>query len=145
MTLVECLLALVILMVAVLAVTCTINSGHQHQEYADRALRAVRLGEHLLEEIQTRPYAGSQAAGGRSAYHIDDFDGFLEPPGGLADSSGTLYLERDQRFTRTATVTPANVAIVGIGARDGKMILVTLQSDQGEAWALSRFICEESP
>lgn len=142
MTVVECLLALVILAIAILGLTGAANSGHQHQQHSERVLRAVRLAEHLLEEIQSRPYSGNGAS--RTSYHMDDFNNFEELSGDLKDFTSSLYGAADQRYSRTVSVTDSTLTLVALENAEipGKTLMVTVQDASGAHWQLSRFIAE---
>ena len=142
LTLVECLLAVLILSVAVLGMSYATTSGHEHLHHSDTRLRAIRVAEHLMEEIQSRPYDGS--GGIRSEFCIDDFNGFAEDAGGLADFSNTPYDEEDQAFSRSATVVAANLVVPELEnvIIPGKTVTVTVSSMAGSQWVISRFIPE---
>lgn len=142
MTLVECMIAMALLTIAALGMTFAATTGHVHLSIADDTLRAVRLGEHLLEEIIGRPYDGSGAS--RATYCVDDYDGFTEPAGTLQDFASTPYEAVDQSFSRSVTVNPSSVTIAALGGAviPGKVVSVTVRDAQGSAWTLTRFIAE---
>lgn len=142
MTLVESLAALAILSVAILGIAFTATVGHQHSHHGDAMLRAVRLAEHLMEEVISRPYSGSGAD--RLTFHMDDYDAFEEALGTIRDFNGTLYGPDDQRFTRSASVNGASHAVPDLGGTTfvGKTIVVTVRDQEGAAWEITRFVPE---
>lgn len=142
LTLAECLLAIVVLWVAVLGLSFATTAGHQHLNHGDRMLRAVRLAEHLMEEIQSRPYSGSGI--GRPSYHIDDYNGFNEAAGELRDFAGDLYDDADQIFNRSVAITSASQTVGSLDGLtiSGKTIVITLEDAAGAQWTLSRFVPE---
>jgi len=140
LTLVECLLAMLILSIAVLGITYATTAGHQHLHYADSSLRAVRLAENLIEEIQSRPYFGHGAD--RPTFHVDDYDNLHEAPGSLKDCNAVLYDAADQVFSRSASVTDTttNVPDLENAAMPCKTVVVTVHDAFGDHWQLSRLI-----
>jgi len=145
MTLVECMAAMLILSVAVLAVTYVTSAGHAHLHHGETALRAVRLAENLIEEIVGRPYHGSGAT--RDAYCIDDYDGFSETAGTLRDAAGVLHPDADQAFNRAAEVEPLTLTIADLDNASiaAKRIVVTVEDMEGNAWSVSRLAPEPTP
>src|SRR5437868_946559 len=109
MTIVECLWATTILGATMLAATYTVVAGNQHASRADRAARATRLARNLMEEITSMAYQdpGSSPVFGpepgetlRTLYNdVDDYNGYFEALGALADVTGTLYPTDDQQFS----------------------------------------------
>ncbi len=142
LTLVECVLAMVVLSIGVLGMVYATTAGHHHLHGSDLQLRAVRLAEHLLEEIHARPYSGSGI--GRASFCVDDYDGFSEDPGQVRSFTGELYGDHDQIFSRSVTVTAANETVADLDGASipGKTVTVTVQDSRGVNWSLSRFICE---
>src|SRR5687767_12913893 len=63
LTLIETMLAMVVLSVAVFALLSTLVAGEQQLQEADHALAASRLARDLLEEIVARPYEDPQEPG----------------------------------------------------------------------------------
>ena len=144
-TLAESLLAMVIVALAVLSISYVTTAGHQHMHHGEMSLRAVRLAEHLMEEIITRPYHGSGGSE-RHEYHLDDFDGFQEEPGSLTDFTGTPYSAADQKFTRRVSIDGAAITVDDLDdiTIDGKLVTITVERAEGRQWQLTRFIPEPS-
>lgn len=145
--LMDALMAMAVLSVVVLGVTYATTAGHQHLRQGDQTLRAVRLAEHLMEEIVSRPYSGSDTSD-RSAFHLGDYDGFSEEIGELTDFSGARYAAEEQRFARSAKVTDATHTLSGLGSLSvsGKRVTVAITDRRGQSWTLERFVPEpQSP
>lgn len=149
----ECLLAIVLLAATLLAVISTVTAGQQHVAYADQGLRAVRLAQDLVEEITARAYSepGGVASFGLEAGEsarpefddLDDYDGYTEEPGMLANFRGDRYDAQDQVFRRSVTVADANQDVAALGTTiGGRTVTVFVQGPKGEQWEFSRFIPE---
>jgi type II secretory pathway pseudopilin PulG len=106
-TLVEALVAAVVLALSVAAVTVPFTAGTRNQEVEARLTMATGLAEQLMEEILQRSFEEPDDADGiaedgskfgpdagessRAAYDaIDDFHGWVENAGQVRDSSGVL-------------------------------------------------------
>jgi type II secretory pathway pseudopilin PulG len=155
LTVVECLLAIVLLAATLLAVISTVTAGQQHVAYADQGMRAVRLAQDLLEEITARAYSepnGVASFGpevGESARSefddLDDYDSYAEEPGSLADFRGERYGPQDQACRRSVTVADASQDAAALGTTiTGRTVTVLVQGPKGEQWEFSRFIPEPS-
>ena len=153
LTVVECLIALTILSVTVLAATMTLSAGAQHDRRANLAAIAARLGHDLLEEIASRDYSEpvSAAVFGKEFEEltradfddVDDYNNFNEARGTVKNFDGVLYAAQDQRFARTTTVTKGWMDVADLGRRvNGLTVQVTLTSESGEKWQFTRFIPE---
>jgi len=142
--LIECLLATLVLTVAVLGLALAIGAGRQQVTYAVEEHHATSLAEQLLEEIVARPYAGNGTA--RSDWCLDDYDGFAEAPGGLMDAQGELLNDEYQGFARACSVTPGSITLAGLssGPIPGKNVVVTITGLTGAEWDFERFIPEPS-
>lgn len=142
LTMVECLLATVVLAIVGLAMVFVLSSGRARFAYSESALRGVRLGEHLLEEAAARPYSGTGAS--RSTWCMDDYNGFSDGPKDLADFTGNAYASGDQGFQRTVEVTPSSVAVPQLASfvAAGKVLKVRVDAPDGESWEVVRFVAE---
>lgn len=141
LTLIECLVATAILSIVVLGVCYVGVAGQQHLRASDVALRAVRLAEQLMEEVESRSYSGAGST--RSDWHMDDYNGFSESAGTLKDFTGTLYADAtDQAYSRSVTVAAGSVTIAELGnfTRAGKTVTVTVRHTGGLQWRVVRFI-----
>ena len=152
LTLIECMMALVILMLAVLAANFAVAAGRQHAREGELALNAVRLLEDMVEEIISLPYAdpdGELTPGpevdetGRPLFdNIDDFHNYQEEPGGLVDFSGNPYDSNYQVFVRAVTVTYGSESPAGMGTINGVTVNVAVKDDRGMSWDVTRFVPE---
>jgi hypothetical protein len=153
LTVVECLLALTILSVTVLAATMTLSAGAQHDRRGDLASIAARLGRDLLEEICSREYREPISAPGfgpefgettRALFDdVDDYNGLTEARGDLENFAGVKYAQYEQRFARSVTVTAGAVHVADLSQNiNGLTVVVTLRSESGETWQFTRFIPE---
>lgn len=152
-TLAEVLFASAILAFIVAGLTQTIVTGQTHTYNALHEERALSLAEALMEEALALPYAdrGGDTTPGpddneptRDRFDgLDDFDGFSEDAGELADPAGVLYPELFQRFTRSVEATYDTAAIAGFGGtRNGISITVTVADPGGREWTITRFVAE---
>lgn len=145
LTLVEALLASVVLVVVVAAVSQALLAGQMQTYDAVHRERAIALGEALMDEIVRLPYADEDADGEASRANFDDLDdynGFSES-GTLTDLEGTALPSAYNDFTRSATVTSSSQTVAGFGAAiDGLEIVVTVTDGTGATWVLKQFIPE---
>jgi len=106
-TLLEALLAAVILVIAVTAVVMPFTVGMRTQMVEARQTLAVPLAEELMEEVLLRPfeepYDGDEQAEPPAAFGpeaeetsrdqfsaIDDYHGYTDPPGTITDPGGSV-------------------------------------------------------
>lgn len=153
LTLAEVLLASAVLAFIVAGLTQTIVSGQSHTYNALHEERALSLAEALMDEVLALPYAdlGGDTTPGpddgetsRDLFDgLDDFHGFSEDTGELADPAGVLYPELFQRFTRTVDASYGTTTVAGFGgSRDGLSITVTVADPGGREWSITRFVAE---
>lgn len=152
LTLVEGLLASALLAFAVAAVSQAVVAGQMQTVEALHHRRAVELTEALMDEVLRLPYDDPQGASSpgpeagessRSAFdNADDYHGFSETAGTLADAAGTLYSAPFQDFTRSVTAAYGNVTVTGFAsAIPGLTVTVTVQ-EAGLTWSVTRFIAQ---
>ena len=152
-SLIEVLIASAILSFAVAAICQAIVAGQMQTYEALHQLRAMSLAEALVEEMQALPYVdpeGAAATGpdaGETARTLfdnaDDFDGFSETAGTVADAAGVAYGAAFAPFSRSVTAGYQTVTIGDLGAPiDGLAVLVTVTDDRGMTWTAGRFIPE---
>ena len=157
LTLVECLLAMAILGMAVAAFSQAFFTGQMQTHDALHRRRAVELAEALMDEILSLPYCDAQdetcgdsgpgpEAGetNRASFdNVDDFHGFSESAGSLADAAGTAYDALYQDFQRSVTVTTGNVSVTGFADPiPGDTVTVTVQDTAGASWTITRFVAQ---
>jgi len=94
-TLMEALLAAVVLAMAVTAIISPFTSGVLNDQADARRTLAVSLAQEMVEEILSKPFndpQGASAVGpdpgeqGRSEFdNVDDYDGYEEPAGAIVN------------------------------------------------------------
>jgi Tfp pilus assembly protein PilV len=138
----ECVIASVILALAVVGIMMATLAGVRHLDQAETQMLAVRVAEDLIEEIVASPYESGGAQ--RPDWSISDYHGFQEDPGSIRDFSGALYGDEAQGFARTVSVTDATQTVAELGGLvvDGKMVEVSVTGPSGQQWLLSRFVPE---
>lgn len=159
-TLLEVLIASSILAFATLGLVQAVSAGQAQTIDALRRARATALAEAMVEEVLSKPYADPQGEvtlgpdAGESARgdfdNLDDYHGFSEAAGALADSAGTLYPQPFQRFERSVAVQADTVSVPALGGGlDGLRVTVTVTEpaasaggDAGRAWVVLRFVPE---
>ena len=151
-TLAEALLAAAILSFSVAAIAQAVVAGQMHTYEALHQLRGMTLAEALMEEILAQPWddPNDTSAPGPEADELnrtlldnmDDYHGFTEAAGDVADAAGQVYGSKFTRFARSATVAAATKAITELGGDDidGLSITVTVTDDRGMTWTLTRFV-----
>lgn len=140
--LMECLLAITVLSVAVLGVTYVAVAGQKHLQHSELSVHAIRLAEHLMEEIVSRPYAGSGAS--RGSWHQLNYHNFTEEPGELEDFTGELYAGLDQQFSRQVTIASTSISVPQLEGITlaGRTVTIVVTHQQGKHWRISQFIPE---
>ena len=97
-TLMEALLASAILLIGVLSVTVPFASGARNEQADARQTLAVALAQEMMEEILSKSFTdsepnsrlGPEPGETRSQFDsYDDYDGLVEPPGGIRNFQGT--------------------------------------------------------
>ena len=152
-TLIECLVASAVLAVAVAAISQAIVAGQMSTYDALHSERAVGLAEALMEEILALPYAdpdGASAPGPEAGENnradfdnLDDFHGYSEAAGLLADAGGVLYGADFQAFSRAVTAAYGTVTVDAFGRTfNGLTVTITVTDANGRVWTLSRFVPE---
>ncbi len=144
-SLLEALIAAVLLLTVVLAISQALLAGQMQIYDAAHRARAIELAQALMEEVLRLPYTdpdgGSEAA--RDAFdNMDDFDGFAEASP-LTNAAGSAYADPYQVFSRSVAVTPGSVNVSEFGgAIAGVTITVTVTDATGATWSLQQFVPE---
>jgi MSHA pilin protein MshD len=112
-TLLESLLAAVVLAMAVAAITMPFAAGAQNARTDATRSLAVCLAEEMMEEILLKPFydpagvstPGPEAGETRATFNcIDDYDGYYEGPGNIASFDGVkLNTPESQGMSRQVT------------------------------------------
>ncbi len=149
-TLLEVLIASVILSMAVAALAQAIVSGQFHAYESLHRMRGAALGQALMEEITSLPYRDPQGVatpgpeGGQKRRdlfdNMDDFHGYVEKAGSLVDHAGLAYDKPYQRFSRSVTAAYKTLKVEGVGDVPGLEITVVTTDEDGKAWELVRFM-----
>jgi len=152
-TLVEALLAAVVLAMAITAVTLPFTAGARNQRVELHQTLAVSLAEELMEEILLRSFEepgdgdtdpepednfgpeGDETT--RADFDaIDDYDGYEEAPGSLTHSDGSAVTDEGAVWmSRHVTVQYMDVQVAGeTPPEDPCFLQVTVEvRDRGEA------------
>ena len=150
-TLFEVLIAAAILSFATLAIVQAVTAGQAHTLDSLKRARADALAEVLLEEVLSKPYNdpdGDTAFGpdsGESARAdfdcVDDFHGYTESAGTLADHAGEAYPDAYQHFDRSVSVVAMTNDVIALGGdHDGVQVTVTVSEPGGRSWTVERFV-----
>ncbi len=145
LTLAEAMLAMAVVSAAVLTIAYATTAGHQHLRHGEDVLRAIRLAEDLMEEVAMRPWEGGAGEDAeRAEFHLDDYDGFTEAPGELAEFTGERYDSRDQVYSRRVNIDKVERTVRQLDDLEivGKRVTVTVECARGQQWQLERFIPE---
>ena len=126
-TLVESLLAAVILAMTVSSMVVPFVAGAQNDQAAGRGAVAITLAQDLMEEILAKPFSdpddgnhepgpdGDEPAGRALFDNIDDYHGYTEPPGAIIPHQGGAPMD-DHAATLSRR---AEVAYVSVSGQDG--------------------------
>ena len=116
---------MVILPLAVTAIALAVTAGQAQALEAMNRMRAVILAEGLMEELLALPYNDPEGASSlgpdageanRTEFdNTDDFHGWTEAAGSLADASGIAYPTPFQRFSRAVTCSLTSVTVPAFG------------------------------
>lgn len=152
-TLVEAVLASVILAISVGAIAQAVIAGQMQTYVAMQSRRGVELAEALADEVLRLPYEdpnGPSAPGpeagesSRSSFdNADDYHGFSESAGAVAGPAGTVYPSSYRDFSRSVTAAYGSVSVTGFAdAVPGLTVTVTVQDSAGITWSVTRFIAQ---
>jgi prepilin-type N-terminal cleavage/methylation domain-containing protein len=150
-TLVESLVAAVVLAIAVVAISVAVSSGHMQSYDAVRGRRAIRLAEEMMEFILALPYDDPQGASlpgpeadepQRSDFdNMDDFDGYVDPPGPPTDMHGIAYGQEYEGLSRSVTAQYGSETLSALGCTvPGLTVTVAVCDPKGRIWQVSRFV-----
>lgn len=137
-TLIELIVAMVVISIAVVGVFSVINYTTLHS--ADPVLRhqAIAIAEAYMEEISLKNYSDpdSDGEGNRSQYDdVDDYDGLTD--NGAVDQNGNA-IGGLNNYRVSVSVTPQNYGPAG-ALVGGLKIDVTVTDPAGESLTLSGF------
>jgi type II secretory pathway pseudopilin PulG len=151
-TLVEVVFSALVLTLSVVAMTQAVVAGHQANMQAVRDLHAMALAEAMLEEVVSKATVDPETGtpGGpeersRSQYDDqDDYDGYTEALGAVADAASVAYGPPYDVFTRTVVVEPESISGLSGNPR-GYTVTVVVADNKGQTWSVSRFVSEGTP
>lgn len=154
-SLIESMLAVMILQVAVLGMIYTVNAGHAHLDSGGNIVEASRLAEELMEEILTKEYTEPDGdlllgpdTGEASRGDFDDIDDYAnltEAQENIYKFDGTLHDASLQKYSRSVGVTSSSMTVDDLGTTvNGKLVVVTVSISDGRQYQLSRFVRERS-
>lgn len=149
----EVLIASAILSFVTLGIVQAVTAGQARTLDALKRARAQALAEVLLEEILAKPYAdpeGEAAIGPDSGEttragfdNVDDYHGYLESAGVVADHSGSLYPNDYQSLERSVSVVAVTNSVADLGGdHTGLQVTVSVNEPGGRVWSVERFVPE---
>ncbi|MFQ5414623.1 MAG: hypothetical protein ACE5E6_09220 [Phycisphaerae bacterium] len=149
-------MASIVLSISAAAVAAALLAGVRQTQEAVRMTRAAELAEALMDEILALPYDdpnGASALGpeagetARSLYdNVDDYHGFSEAAGAVADATGTTYAAAYAAFDRSVTVSTSSVQPTGFAAAvAGVSVTVTVQEAGRPLAVVTRFVADPTP
>ena len=155
-TLIEVLIASAILSFVTLGIVQAVTAGQARTLDALKRSRAQALAEVLLEEILAKPYADPEGAAafgpdaGESTRadfdNIDDYHGYLESAGSLADHAAVLYPNSYQSLERSVSVLAVTNSVTDLGGdHAGVQVTVSVNEPGGRVWSVQRFVPEPTP
>lgn len=152
-TLAEVLIASAILSFVTLGIVQAVSAGQARTLDALKRARAQALAEVLLEEILSKPYADPQGGttigpdageSGRADFdNVDDYHGYLESAGALADHAGAAYPNDYQSLSRSVSVAAVTNSVSDLGGdHTGVQVTVSVNEPGGRVWSVQRFVPE---
>ena len=152
-TLIEVLIASAILSFITLGIVQAVSAGQARTLDALKRSRAQALAEVLLEEILAKPYADPEGDTGfgpdtgeasRAAFdNIDDYHGYLESAGTLADYAAAVYPDDYQSLSRSVSVVAVTNSVTDLGGdHAGVQVTVSVYEPAGRVWSVERFVPE---
>ncbi len=152
-TLAEVLIASAILSFVTLGIVQAVTAGQARTLDALKRSRAQALAEVLLEEILAKPYADPEGAATigpdagestRSDFdNIDDYHGYLEMAGTLADHAAVVYPNDYQSLERSVSIVAVTNSVADLGGdHAGLQVTVSVNEPGGRVWTVERFVPE---
>lgn len=134
LTLLEALIASVILSGMVLATAAAVSSSQQHGQFAQNHAQAALAVEAKLAEILADEYA-----------NLTGYNGINEIPGAMITAQGINYPPDYYRIGRTVQVVPATITFAELGGLtlDGYEVTVAAYDiDGSDIFSITQFIPE---
>ncbi len=131
-SLLEALIASVILAIAVLAVGAAVSAGRAQAQESEKVILATIAADDFLSELTTESYAG-----------LDAYDGMVQPIGAMMTVDGASYPDTFWLVGRSVTVAEQDIATgeAGVTVR-GKRVVVSAFDDMRTLAQLETFIPE---
>ncbi|HEX8521792.1 MAG TPA: hypothetical protein VF669_06005 [Tepidisphaeraceae bacterium] len=148
-SLVEALMASVVLAAAVIGIGATLGATYKQTTVTEESGIALDLGRSLMEEVSAKPFeitSGTNAAGwpsvtNRTLYDtIDDFNGYTDTSDSIKTwNNSTVDVGNGKTYTRTVTVT-SNAKPPGLtgNSSDFYLVMVTVTAPTGEQYSISQ-------
>lgn len=152
-SLAEVLIASAILSFVTLGIVEAVSAGQSRTLDALKRSRAQALAEALLEEILSKPYADPQGEAGfgpdtgetgRTDFdNVDDYQGYSESAGALADHAGAVYPNAYQSLERSVSIVSVTNSVADLGGdHTGLQVTVSVNEPGGRVWSVERFVPE---
>ncbi|MBX2851893.1 MAG: prepilin-type N-terminal cleavage/methylation domain-containing protein [Phycisphaeraceae bacterium] len=152
-SLAEVLIASAILSFVTLGIVQAVTAGQARTLDALKRARAQALAEVLLEEVLAKPYADPEGAtafgpdAGETVRidfdNIDDYHGYLESAGAIADHADSLYPNDYQSLERSVSVVAVTNSVADLGGdHTGLQVTVSVNEPGGRVWSVERFVPE---
>lgn len=152
-TLIESLIACVILAFSVIGVLSMVSASYAHQHASDEDATALGLARELYEEVASKPFAAQPASGwssgvfNRSGYDdVFDYDGYTDSTNGLVTLSGTSVPATGTRiYTRTVSVTRGMSGSLVARPDDLAVVTITVAPPAGRAVTIQCLVTAADP
>lgn len=149
-SLVEAMIAMVVLSITTVALSTALNAGAQQAAAAADLRRATELAEAMMEEVLALPYNdpdGASALGPESGEtrttfdNVDDYHNLTEATGAVATSTGAAYPAEYNRFARAVQATATTIQPAGFSSGVAGLTVTVVVSEAGVTLVtLSRFV-----
>ena len=138
----ECLVASVVLSIAVAAIAQSISSGQKQTDDSLHVQRAQMLAGALMDEVLSMPLSPDGKTTTRGSLHtqLSSFHNFTEQAGQVKNALNQLYPAAYQKYSRAVTLTNTNLQLTGCDNLTGSTVTITVTDSLGRTWTLSRFI-----
>ena len=149
----EVLIASAILSFVTIGIVQAVSAGQSRTLDALKRSRAQALAEVMLEEILAKPYADPEGDTGfgpdageasRADFdNIDDYHGYIESAGALADHAASAYSTDYQSLSRSVSVVAVTNSVADLGGdHAGVQVTVSVNEPGGRVWSVQRFVPE---
>lgn len=134
-SLLEALVASVVLAITVLAVGSAISAGRQQSIEGEKQILAAMAAQDLMSELRSVPYAS-----------LSNYNGLNQAPGAMATLDGRAYPDTYWLVGRAAVVENATVTYAPLGVVvHGKRIEVSVRDEARVLATVETFVPEPAP